>query len=73
MLIEQAYLLRRAEVPFELAEISFPTVDGLRCVCGLTVIRHLMLAGHLDRPAVVAIDIGSLARYERLMPLMNSL
>jgi transposase len=38
----------------------------------VAAIRHLMLAGDLDRPAVVAIDIGSLARYERPMPLMNS-
>lgn len=30
-----------------------------------------MVAGHLDRPTVVPIDIGSLARYERPMPVMN--
>jgi transposase len=32
MLTEQPYLLPLATEPFELAEISFPTVDGLRCV-----------------------------------------
>ena len=31
-----------------------------------------MLADHLDRPTIIAIDIGSLARYERPMPVMNS-
>ena len=38
----------------------------------VAAIRHLMLAGHLDRPTVVPIDIGSLARYERPMPVMHS-
>jgi transposase len=37
----------------------------------VAAIRHLMLAGHLDRPAVAAVDIGSLARYERPMPVMT--
>lgn len=32
MLVEQAHLLPLATEPFDLAEISFPTVDGLRCV-----------------------------------------
>jgi hypothetical protein len=32
MLTEQAYLLPLAAEPFELAEISFPMMDGLRCV-----------------------------------------
>jgi transposase len=32
MLHEQPYLLPLATEPFELAETSFPTVDGLRCV-----------------------------------------
>jgi hypothetical protein len=32
MLTEQPYLLPLATEPFELAEIGFPTVDGLRCV-----------------------------------------
>lgn len=31
-----------------------------------------MLAGHLDRPTVAAVEIGSLARYERPMPVMTS-
>ena len=38
----------------------------------VAAIRHLMLAGHLDRPSVVPIDIGALARYERPLPVMNS-
>ena len=38
----------------------------------IAAIRHLMLAGHLDRPTVAAVDIGSLARYEPPMPVMNS-
>jgi transposase len=38
----------------------------------VAAIRHLMLAGHLDRPKSTAIDIGPLARYERPMPLMHS-
>lgn len=32
MLMEQPYLLPVAAEPFDLAEVSFPTVDGLRCV-----------------------------------------
>lgn len=38
----------------------------------VAAIRHLMLAGHLDRPTVAAVEIGSLARYERPMPVMTS-
>jgi len=38
----------------------------------VAAIRHLMLAGHLDRPTVVPIDVGTLARYERPMPAMHS-
>ena len=37
----------------------------------VAAIRHLMLASHLDRPTVAAVDIGSLARYERPMPVMT--
>jgi transposase len=32
MLMEQPHLLPLAPEPFDLAEVSFPTVDGLRCV-----------------------------------------
>ena len=32
MLQEHSHLLALATEPFELAETSFPTVDGLRCV-----------------------------------------
>ena len=32
MLMEQPHLLPLASEPFDLAEVSFPTVDGLRCV-----------------------------------------
>lgn len=32
MLAEQPHLLPLAAEPFDLAEVSFPTVDGLRCV-----------------------------------------
>jgi hypothetical protein len=32
MLVEQSHLLPLAAEPFDLAEISFPTVDGLRCL-----------------------------------------
>lgn len=38
----------------------------------VAAIRHLMVAGDLDRPRVAAVDIGALARYERPMPVMNS-
>jgi transposase len=38
----------------------------------VAAIRHLMLSDHLDRPTVAAVDVGSLARYERPMPVMNS-
>jgi len=38
----------------------------------VAAIRHLMLAGHLDRPTVMSVDIGPLARYERPMPVMTS-
>src|SRR6201998_1126670 len=41
MLVEQAHLLPLATEPFDLAELSFPTVDGLRCaacVYGASVI-----------------------------------
>ena len=37
----------------------------------VAAIRHLMLAEQFDRPAVAAIDIGLLARYERPMPVMS--
>lgn len=37
----------------------------------VAAIRHLMLAGQLDRPIVEAIDLGHLARYERPMPVMS--
>jgi hypothetical protein len=38
----------------------------------VAAIRHLMVAGDLDRPRAAAVDIGALARYERPMPVMNS-
>jgi len=38
----------------------------------VAAIRHLMVAGDLDRPRIAAVDIGALARYERPMPVMNS-
>jgi len=38
----------------------------------VAAIRHLMQAEHLDRPAAVSLEIGSLARYERPMLVMNS-
>jgi hypothetical protein len=38
----------------------------------VAAIRHRMIAEQFDRPAVTPIDIGSLACYERPMPVMNS-
>ena len=32
MLVEQPHLLPPATESFDVAEVSFPTVDGLRCV-----------------------------------------
>jgi hypothetical protein len=37
----------------------------------VAAIRHLMIAGQFDRPAVEPIDIGHLARYERPLPVMS--
>jgi hypothetical protein len=34
-------------------------------------IRHLLTAEQLNRPAIPAIEIGDLARYERRLPVMN--
>jgi hypothetical protein len=40
MLMEHPNLLPLAAEPFDLAEVSFPTVDGLHCVvCGPTDTR----------------------------------
>jgi transposase len=38
----------------------------------VAAIRHLMVAGQLAKPAVEAIEIGLLARYERPLPVMTS-
>jgi transposase len=38
----------------------------------VAAIRHLMITTHLNRPAVEAIEVGLLARYERPLPVMNS-
>lgn len=47
--------------------------QALRLGChDVAAIRHLLVAGDLDRPPVAAVDIGALARYERPMPVMNS-
>jgi transposase len=37
----------------------------------VAAIRHLLVAGRLAKPAVVAIEIGVLARYERPQPVLN--
>jgi hypothetical protein len=37
----------------------------------VAAIRHLMISAQLDRPAVEAIEVGLLARYERPMPVMS--
>jgi transposase len=38
----------------------------------VAAIRHLMITAQLNRPAVEAIDIGLLSRYERPLPVMSS-
>ena len=38
----------------------------------VAAIRHLMISAQLDRPAVEAIEVGLLARYERPLPVMSS-
>jgi transposase len=38
----------------------------------VAAIRHLMITAQLDRPAVEAIDVGLLSRYERPLPVMSS-
>ena len=38
----------------------------------VAAIRHLLLAGRMTKPAVAAIDIGVLARYERPQPVMSN-
>ena len=54
--------------------------DQLRCAVDqalslgcqdVAAIRHLMISAQLDRPAVEAIEVGLLARYERPMPVMS--
>ena len=37
----------------------------------VAAIRHLMITAQLNRPAVEAIDIGLLSRYERPLPVMS--
>ena len=37
----------------------------------VAAIRHLMISAQLDRPAVEAIEVGLLARYERPLPVMS--
>jgi hypothetical protein len=37
----------------------------------VAAICHLMFAGQLNRPAVAAIDVGALARYERPQPVLS--
>ena len=34
-------------------------------------VRHLMLAGEMVRPAVEAVEVGALARYERPQPVLS--
>lgn len=38
----------------------------------VAAIRHLILTAQLNRPAVEAIEVGLLARYERPLPVMSS-
>lgn len=38
----------------------------------VAAIRHLLVAGRLAKPAVAAIDVGVLARYERPQPVLSS-
>ena len=54
--------------------------DQLRCAVDqalslgcqdVAAIRHLMISAQLDRPAVEAIEVGLLARYERPMPVIS--
>jgi hypothetical protein len=37
----------------------------------VAAIRHLLTAGQMSRPAVAAIDVGGLARYERPQPVLS--
>lgn len=37
----------------------------------VAAIRHLLVAGQLHRPAIAAIDVGALARYERPQPVLS--
>ena len=37
----------------------------------VAAIRHLLVAGRLAKPAVAALEIGVLARYERPQPVMS--
>lgn len=37
----------------------------------VAAIRHLLVAGRLAKPAVAALEIGVLARYERPQPVLS--
>ena len=37
----------------------------------VAAIRHLLVAGRLRRPAIAAIEVGALARYERPQPVLS--
>jgi hypothetical protein len=54
------------------SRLRTPVEQALSLGChDVAAIRHLMIAEQFDRPAVEAIDIGHLARYERLLPVIS--
>ena len=57
MLNEQPHLLPLAAEPFDLAEISFPTVDSLRCVrVRTTATRFRCRRNSPDKPCVAQLQ-----------------
>jgi hypothetical protein len=38
----------------------------------VAAIRHLLVAGQLSKPAVEAVELGALSRYERPQPVISS-
>jgi hypothetical protein len=37
----------------------------------VAAIRHLLMAGQIERPEIAPIELGGLARYERPMPVLS--
>jgi hypothetical protein len=57
-----------------LAPLGSAVEQALSLGChDVAAIRHLMLAEQFDRPVVAAVELGPLARYERMVRLFSKL